>query len=290
MVYDSSLKRAILFGGYTGQGSSAVDLNDTWEWKGNRWTQIADSGPSPRSYHSMVYDSARNKIVLFGGQYMANNTLNSLGDTWEFDGSNWAQIENTGPRPRFGCEMVYDSYKQRTILFGGLVPVLGDTWEWRGEKWVDISGITVRGPAPRGHHSMVFDPINHIVTLFGGFGGSAIDRLGDTWIMKDDTWSRRQDIGPSPRAYSKMVYADNRTVLFGGDGPALCDDTWEWNGNLWIERQNMGPTHRREHSMAYDSERQRIILFGGLGWTQGGGGEYEYLGDTWELKIQKTAD
>ncbi|MDQ5868590.1 MAG: kelch repeat-containing protein [Thermoproteota archaeon] len=49
MAYDSSLKRVVLFGGYDGQGN-----RDTWEWNGNEWTQMADTGPSARHGHSCL--------------------------------------------------------------------------------------------------------------------------------------------------------------------------------------------------------------------------------------------
>ena len=62
MAYDSDLKRMVLFGGYDNKNK-----NDTWEWKENRWTQIADSGLSPRAGHTIIYDSSSKKVFLFWG-------------------------------------------------------------------------------------------------------------------------------------------------------------------------------------------------------------------------------
>ena len=42
--------------------SSHIDYCD-----GTEWTQVADTGPSPRMGHKVVYDSGINKILLFGG-------------------------------------------------------------------------------------------------------------------------------------------------------------------------------------------------------------------------------
>ena len=63
MVYDSSSKKIVLFGGDT----NTELVNDTWEWENEIWTQVADMGPSARFYHSMAYNSSSKKIVLFGG-------------------------------------------------------------------------------------------------------------------------------------------------------------------------------------------------------------------------------
>jgi hypothetical protein len=65
----------ILFGGTTGAGNDSA----TWQWDGKHWAQRGDFGPSPRALSTMAYDSARDRVVLFGGQ--VDSTV--LGDTWE---------------------------------------------------------------------------------------------------------------------------------------------------------------------------------------------------------------
>src|SRR5262249_41716876 len=67
MAYDSARGKVVLFGGTSPQGGVLTPLNDTWEWDGTSWTQVASSGPSPRQFHAMAYDSTRRRIVLFGG-------------------------------------------------------------------------------------------------------------------------------------------------------------------------------------------------------------------------------
>jgi hypothetical protein len=86
MAYDSSRGRTVLFGG---AGASDV-LADTWEWDGENWTQMADSGPPARSSHAMAYDVQRNQTVLFGG--VGSDPQHFKGDTWGWDGSNWTQL------------------------------------------------------------------------------------------------------------------------------------------------------------------------------------------------------
>jgi len=82
-----------------------------------------------------------------------------------------------------------------------------------------------------------------------------------------------------------MVFDDHRNcvVLFGGITNAVIKgsefrlaDTWEWDGNLWVQRQNMGPQNRSNQALAYDSDRKRIVLFGG-------GNGITLFGDTWEF-------
>lgn len=57
-------------------GSGSAVWSDTWEWDGTSWIQRFPSfSPSERTGHSLVFDSSRNRIVLFGGDYHP--------DTWE---------------------------------------------------------------------------------------------------------------------------------------------------------------------------------------------------------------
>ena len=76
-----------MFGGANG----GTPLGQTWEWNGSNWTQRVVSGPPPRSDAGMVYDSARKRIVLFGGRRGSPDN-SDLGDTWEWDGASWKRI------------------------------------------------------------------------------------------------------------------------------------------------------------------------------------------------------
>jgi hypothetical protein len=92
-------------------------------------------------------------------------------------------------------------------------------------------------------------------------------------------WTQKQDIGPTPRTNTAMVFdaARGRTMLFGGTGLAFMADTWEWDGNEWTQKADIGPAARNSHALAYDSNRQRIVLYGGYSPSISGN-----MADTWE--------
>ena len=51
------------------------------------WTQAAPPvSPPARAFGSMVYDAARQQMVLFGGATDVQNHI-YIGDTWVFDGT-----------------------------------------------------------------------------------------------------------------------------------------------------------------------------------------------------------
>ena len=186
LAYDSARGRVVLFGAFD---SSFNFLSDTWVWDGTAWTDVtpggANASPSARFGHVLAYDSARGRVVLFGGQ---DSSLNELSDTWEWDGSAWTDVTpagaNASPSARTFPALAYDSARERVVLFGGQDSSdneLSDTWEWDGSAWTDVTpaGANASPPA-RFDHALAYDSARGRVVLFGGLD-SNFDALSDTW-------------------------------------------------------------------------------------------------------------
>ena len=89
-------------------------------------------------------------------------------------------------------------------------------------------------------------------------------------------------MGPQSIFYPAMARTEEHTVLHGLPSESTgAVQTWEWDGRLWTQRQDMGPSGRYGHALAYDSQRDRVVLFGGYAFLPPGG----YVSDTWELAI-----
>lgn len=97
----------------------------------------------------MVYDRARQGLVLFGGVTGScgpSSPHGCLNDTWEFDtaSNTWALVHagQGGPPRRSSFGMSYDSRRSRVVLFGGGTSEgqLDDTWEWDGSAWQRMTG------------------------------------------------------------------------------------------------------------------------------------------------------
>src|SRR5262245_15092243 len=85
----SDFTAAVMFGGYGGSGIG-TPFNETWRYDGSTWTQLATATtPTARLHMDMVFDSARNVWVLYGGQ--SGGGGGALSETWEFDGTSWTQ-------------------------------------------------------------------------------------------------------------------------------------------------------------------------------------------------------
>ncbi|MCC6359294.1 MAG: immunoglobulin domain-containing protein [Phycisphaerales bacterium] len=233
--------------------------------------QLSDPGgvesPTSRNNHAMVYDSARDVVVLFGGMGVSTNN-----ETWEWDGIRWLQRATTGIRPsaRAGHAMAYDENRGITVLFGGTDVNDNTVWEWNGISWSNRP--TGLRPAARREHAMAFDIARGVVVMYGGQGGPLALPLRDTWEWNGSAWSRRPD-GPAQLHHHSMAYdaARNVTVLYGGVA-----GTWEWDGSAWASRGVTGPSLRESSAMTFDFDRRVVVLFGGR--APNG----DFLGDTWQ--------
>ena len=90
LAYDLVRQKLVMFGGFgipDFQNARVCCFGDTWSWNGQNWTQEfpAGSQPTPRTSPAIAYDSARNEMVMFGGQSPNGN----LTDTWVYNGTIW---------------------------------------------------------------------------------------------------------------------------------------------------------------------------------------------------------
>src|SRR5262245_48333030 len=120
MVFSEATHRVVMYGGSTplDRGTkTAYQLADTWERTGLRWVQrFPAHNPGRRAAHVMIYDSARGRVVLFGG--FAGTT--NFDDTWVYQNNDWRQLDTpTKPSARFLAGAAYDSVRDRLVLFGG---------------------------------------------------------------------------------------------------------------------------------------------------------------------------
>lgn len=79
MAYDSDRGRVMMNGG---QQLGPVPNGELWEWDGTVWTEVQSATPlGKRAGVAFEYDSARQRLVLFGG---ATDGTKLRQDTWEY--------------------------------------------------------------------------------------------------------------------------------------------------------------------------------------------------------------
>lgn len=275
VVFDELRQEVVLFGGYG--GSNEERLSDTWNFNFETWVKIGEANdpnthPIMSGSNCFVYDSLRDVMVYFGG-YGNSNYSNQ---TWEYMLNYWFEISTTQkPTARSNAAMVYDSDRNKVILFGGIgwdpnVPsakvMFNDTWEYDGYDWEKIN--TTNAPSKRESHAMVYDPILKKTLLFGGKSDDSDPNIwqydGTNWsiFMKSNTSNT-----PKVRYGHSMAYCKeyNGILMYGGmNGDYIYDETWLLRNNTWMNMQpSITPQSEIKGSMVWNTKDKRFYYFGG---------------------------
>lgn len=295
-VYDPVRQSMLIFGGQTQSGAL---VNDVWELAlsgSPTWTLLETDGtkPSARSGHTLLFDSRRERLLLFGGVADGANLLN---DVWSLDLTAdppvWAEGLTTGPTTPTGrayVQAVYDSLNDQAVVFGGADGVVenqgpnsfaSDLWvlplegslAWEGSLvWAEV---TPGGDSPsaRAGGAVIYDEAGQRMVLFSGMGGAGVfDDCYELSLDASPTWAPLVTTGgpPSARAVSGVVYEapQDRMVVYGGfDGVSQFGDVWalDLGASEWAELLPEGgpPSDRQFPAAVYDPPRDRMVIYGG---------------------------
>jgi len=281
MAFDAKEGVGVLFGGrgpFDGATQLVHDSDETWFWIGSRWVQSFPlDHPASRNSHSMVYDSNRQRVLLFGGRYEAavyqGNAL-AYNDTWAWQDGNWEPLAPAAsPSPRYNTGMAYDSDKDRVVLFGGSVlDALGapqpvyDTWEFDGTDWAQVGASgqpTVAKPV------LAYDAERKEIIMMG-IDGTSLAGVMYRYDSDAKTWSpiTPETMPPCVNEGHMVFQPENKTLFWMG---GLCattteplEELYEWDGTNWTKITTINANLRNyAQAVAYDSERQNVVVFGG---------------------------
>jgi len=293
MVYDPVRKKTFMFSGW--QPGAGFYHADQWEWDGlaQKWTErMLSSQPSARYGHAMVWDSARNVAVMFGG---FDETGVRKNDTWEWDGTAWTDKTPAGtkPTPRHGSMMVYDAGRAKTVLYSGNTGSgaatagtwVDEMWEWDGTAWTKITITAISSyQYAYNYAELVYDAsrgkvvnyyyMDQIWEYNPGTGNTG------TWTAASPT-PTKMDTSYPPYNQAGILYDSGRQrmVVFGGLSYPRA--LWELNGAdyMWTNRSAAanGPIQRQYPGMAFDGMSGKLFVFGGRNASDG-----TYKQDIWE--------
>ncbi len=255
---------------------------------------VGNDSIATRDSHAFAYDSARGRLILYGGY---------LADLWELQGATWTSPPAYDPRlttnvytyPRQEWHaLTWDSTRSRVVAISGGAPETWRldpaTWSWNNPS---VGGFTER----IGHAAAYVPPPVDRVLMFGGrcksLGAFNAGSCGSGALYNDlrafnpatGAWVALSPGGPTPPARwdHTLVYdaGNNELLLYGGRdaSSAPFGDTWvlSCSGPItcsWSPGP-AGPPNRYGHAAAYDAARGRVVLYGG----HSGVGPYA---DVWE--------
>ena len=180
-AFDAAGDRMLVTHGFTDAGR----FGDTWQYDLIRetWTDVSPQGTRPveRCLMRAVWDSSRERLLMFGGQTTGTPFL---GDLWALEEGGWRQITvEPSPAPRTFYSFVFDVEAGRAILFGGNTQdgPANDLWYFdsASETWERQEAGA--GPSPRQGHDAVWRADTRSLLVFGGNDGAS--DLNDLWEL-----------------------------------------------------------------------------------------------------------
>jgi hypothetical protein len=201
-AYDANGDRMLVFGGRYREGAIGLYTlyNEVWalDLETLTWQSIATTGtpPSARTSPAMVFDSAANQLLVFGGNVSANGAVFSpVADLWALDLATgaWRSIPPVGTPPpaRLLHAAAFSSTSGRMYVYAGgdansfTGAFFGDLWSVDPDTgaWSLELGPPSGGPRPRINPGLFFDDTRDRLVLFGGHDDGAVGNQNDVWAF-----------------------------------------------------------------------------------------------------------
>ncbi|HEY6238493.1 MAG TPA: kelch repeat-containing protein, partial [Thermoplasmata archaeon] len=249
--------------------------------------------PDPILWPSSVFDPVDESVVLFGG--CTGTACPSAPTTWAFAHGQWSNLTSLSAQPpaRSYTSLAWDGTDGYGLLFGGSGGTVdrGDTWSYLGGgRWTDLHLAAPAAPSPRWGQSLIYDPSDGVVVLFGGHN-SVGGFLNDTWTFSGGAWTNLTASAGTPppaRAEASMVWdaSTGNAILMDGCGASVCplNDTWRFDGHHWSNRTASAsplPPARLLASMSDYPALGQVLLFGGIAGSTSMGDTWAWDGNGW---------
>ena len=311
-VFDSRAGRWIVISMTTSDWSRPVTVHTLERGDRPRWTQLlveADSlAPRARFGMSAVFDSRRNRVLVFGGLWNEGDW--KIGDdVWSLDlepAPRWRRLRplGPGPLPRYAHEAAYDSLADRMIVIGGSVLTEDSFDRPTAEMWSLELGDSMRwtrlvaasdAPAITSAGTLLADPVSGDLVFFGA-DDTTYSAVGD-WrlaLQPQPVWSRIQTApsGPEPHGRFAAVYDPSKDRFLGIPADRAPTDTV----NLFAFALRPAPSWtalgagelpgpRFGHASMVDLAGDRAFVFGGVGRRATEQARAPYLNDVWSVSL-----
>lgn len=274
-VYDAARGVTLIHGGNDGELR-----NDTWQWNGSELTLLSPAHRPPAHWGpAMVYDSLRQRVVLFTG----NTATAGSNQLWEWDGVDWHQLPSTGlPQIQGTFPMVYDVVRDRVVIAAGSGGNFVQLWEYDGATWTQPTITPANWP-------IVQDPI--LFAYDATAGNCALCRTNSNagmWRWNGSVWSFQASPSTLLQFGARMVHdpVQQRLLLVGGQSalPLATLHRWVPATATWQSLSTNGPA-TWQHAACFDGPRNRLVVLGG--WREGStldSSLWEWTGVQWERR------
>lgn len=290
------------------------DYIGLYGYNGNAWYPVVEGGPTnsldaqvfPQQYAAMVYDTVRNKLLVFGGRDTSSNDQNILwsleditptpGDpNFPLGNPDWRRVQTTGAAPPATSEVygAFDPIRGRSIF---VLTTSADAyrtyqvWEWDGSQW--SQGASLQLNSSVNAVGFTFDPIHNLGFFYAtDFGGNDL-----VWYYQPNGTPAWQQ---APAPASPGIFGNLVTDIYRGKVLRCCGtvaeysyttkiSVWDYSSASWQPYGDLGPNGqdggegRDQVAAAFDANRDLVVIAGGHLVTGPYIGDIHYFSDTFE--------
>lgn len=290
MAYDSNRERIVLFGGTDG----TKELTDTWVYEDRNWRQLpTPNAPAGRVLSAMAFDPLRDRAVLFGGLRLSDDkkTQIKMFDMWEFDGTTWTRIMETGPEVETPL-LVWDDAKDKLYLLGHVADVATRMYEYdpSARAWNNIALDADRSKVPCiSDSSVAFNTELQRIVVSGGVcipadASKSSPTTEDIWSWDGENWSKLEVTNAAVRSTNAATFYDSvrkQLVIFGGFTAYTStprSTTAVHRDNVWhFVSDSSSPAARSLFGIASDPVNNVVWMIGGIN-------DNDFLTDFWKFE------
>ncbi|HKW13408.1 MAG TPA: kelch repeat-containing protein, partial [Candidatus Krumholzibacteria bacterium] len=264
-IYDPVNDRLVIYGGsdyHNRPEGWTINLSGT-----PAWTQLDTHDPYPhgRSFHTGVYDTARQRLVIFSGYQFAHGSPDR-NDLWalSLNTLKWSTVRGTSPETRSFQSAVYDPDADRMLVFGGYssdagYDVTGELWELTLDARPTWNLLSPTGSGPRASHPIaVYDHHKHRLIVFTDTG------VWEYTFRKTPGWTRLEPEGTGPVQIHSAVFDARRHRVIALAAPD--NAAYELSLSEHPRWRKIDATANEPISggsvAVYDKKRERLLIWG----------------------------
>lgn len=284
IAWARDLEKVVVVGGAclsTDPAKISTATEEVWAWDGGAaWTKLNATTIVFRGVNQAVmYDAARNYLVVFGGAIAFSTTAQAVNYVYAPEDFVYA-TDDTSPGPRSLFAMTTDPINNTVWLLGGINEdgAYSDFWKFEHGLW---QKVTVEGTPACTSPVTAFDTNRARLV--------AVCPDGSTAEWDATAWKAFPDLKTKPpiHRFSSMVYDQNirKTVFYGGydEQGGYYDKTWTWDGTTWTEVAKKKKAPARSLAMMwYDPILRKTVVYGGVG-RKSFNGRIERYSDMWSF-------
>ena len=299
MVFDAAAQRLVLFGG---TGVTSLNLDDTWELNTatGAWSAIPTSAaPASTTGAVLGFDpQAQSVVIATGLSYSSSGRFTPQSSAvWLLDraAERWTARSSTIAPPQLRYGAAFDTNRQIIVALGTRAPPerpLMWSFDSRVAQWSVKDVTDVDHPFSDGEFSGLGEGTNAL--FYSASLGRVLEvRRGHLVQWDGERWTKRCAFPTLGNYGLNLLYgeavafdaASQRVYLFGGAVPGTFGSIRKSDvvaldlttcGAEIVQPTNAAPVARENATATWDSERNRLIVFGGSD-TSGA------RSDTWEF-------